>query len=624
MKRFDKKSKKGRWQQSLRRLSFCLSLALLAGPAFAEHPISITQASAYVQREKATVVIDLFLEDLFLFHNLQANSNNRLEKAVIQSGIEQHKTFLLERFQVLDAESNPLKGHVVDVKSFEMPADGVPLGDLMSYSLTYTFEYPIETPPKFLTFVQRLVDPSLGIPAEMTLRVKQTGATGDRVWSITSGKPEVVDFDWDLPPPGDEASKAEWEAWMEKKREAALGITSYSSVYSFLYIEDGEVRHEILIPLLTLEASVLIPRDDDSMVDLEEQADAKEQIGAFFSAVNPITIDQVEIVPEVMRIDFYGLNFVDFAKQAEAKPVGLASARVGVILRYACSKPPTEMDLSWDFFNPFIFSVQGMVYTDDDVQRMVFSSEAAAEARFKWRRSKAWLPPNIQPLPVFSDSKQGTLISINGAGIGLLGLLAIASLVVAVIGVRLRSTEFMAVGFSILPVILVIFATSGLRQKTQAKDRDPQLATAVFGGLHKNLYEAFRYRQEEPLYDALAVSVDGPLLRRLYLQIRESLVIAEQGGAVSRIHEVNVESIEQLPPPEDSNAIRVKSRWNVRGTVEHWGHIHGRTNAFEGIFTMAPRQGHWKLTEVALLHEEQTAVVTQLRGMTKQKENKSP
>jgi hypothetical protein len=78
-----------------------------------------------VQREKATVVIDLFLEDLFLFHNLQANSNNRLEKAVIQSGIEQHKTFLLERFQVLDAESNPLKGHVVDVKSFEIPADGV-------------------------------------------------------------------------------------------------------------------------------------------------------------------------------------------------------------------------------------------------------------------------------------------------------------------------------------------------------------------------------------------------------------------------------------------------------------------------------------------------------------------
>ena len=42
-------------------------------------------------------------------------------------------------------------------------------------------------------------------------------------------------------------------------------------MYSFLYIEDFQVRHEILIPLLTLEQSVLLARDEDEFLDLAEQ-----------------------------------------------------------------------------------------------------------------------------------------------------------------------------------------------------------------------------------------------------------------------------------------------------------------------------------------------------------------
>lgn len=592
----------------------CLCIVATAPTAHAAHPISITQVSAYVQREKLTVAIDLFLEDLFLFHNLQANDQNRLEPATIREGIDRHRAFLLERFQVLDEQTEPLSGKIVDVKVFDIPSDGIPLGDLMSYSLTYTIEYTYEEPPRFLTFVQRLVDPALGIPAEMTLRVKQAGVEGDRVWSLQVGKPEVVDLDWDSPPPSPEASQAEWDEWMAKKREATLGITSYSSVYSFLYIEDGEVRHEILVPLLTLEESVLIPRDDDATLDLTEQEAAREQISAFFAARNPVTIDGKPVAPEVARIDFYGLNFVDFAKRAEAKPVGLANARVGIILRYPTATPPNEVALQWDFFNDFVFAVQSMVYTDEDVQQVAFSQDDPESTLFRWKRSRPWQPPNIQPVAYSATVSAPTRPA--RAAWAVLILLGVCALAVACLGLFRREQSVFVTGALGLVVVVLVVATAG----TEAfRVPEPAVGTeqqeAVFRRLHHNMYEAFRYRSEEPLYDALAISVDGPLLRKLYLQIRNSLVMAEQGGAVSRIRNVTILDLRPLASSGSRGEIRARCRWSVEGTVEHWGHIHGRTNTYEAILAAAPRDGQWRLVDVQLQQEEQTAIQTRLRGL---------
>ena len=579
------------------------------------HPISITQVSAYVQREKVTLAIDLFLEDLLLFHDLRPTSENRLEPAEIARGIERHKRFLLERVQVLDAEGQPLPGQIIDVKSPDFPEEGIPLGDLMSYSLTYTIEYPLQEPPRFLTFHQQLVDPALGIPAEMTLRVKQAGVEGDRVWALQSGKPEVVDFDWDLPPPSPEASEAEWQAWMEKKREATLGITSYSSIYAFFYVEDDQVRHEILVPLLTLEESVLIPRDDDRWLDLEEQEAAREQIAAFFKAHNPVTIDGRRVEPEVARIDFYGLNFIDFAKRAEAKPVGLANARVGVILRYATERPPEKVMMEWDFYNDFIYEVQAMVYSDESVAQVTLTDESPETTRLNWQRTQPWEPPDIQPVWVAPQGIEKTTPAQRVlGGVLLMGIVLLVG--VAVLGFLRKETVLLSCVLTVAAAGLMSVGAAGLVHHLRGPPGIPkQEQTRVFRALHRNLYQAFAYRQEEPLYDSLAISVDGPLLRKLYLQIRKSLVMEEQGGAVSRIRDVRILNDQPAGSSGNQDGFRIRSRWQVEGTVEHWGHIHGRTNTYDAIFTVAQRGDSWKIVDVQLLQEEQTAIQTRLRGL---------
>jgi hypothetical protein len=156
-------------------------------------------------------------------------------------------------------------------------------------------------------------------------------------------------------------------------------------------------------------------------------------------------------------------------------------------------------------------------------------------------------------------------------------------------------------------------------------------AQAIFSQLHQNTYRAFDYREEEAVYDALANSVDGDLLRDLYLQILQGLKMQEQGGAVSRIREVTLleGKAEPLAQRSDSGSLKAgeadgspagrgfayRCRWNVAGTVEHWGHIHSRTNQYEAVFAVEPRDAAWKITDVDVLDEQRVKFETSLREL---------
>ena len=118
-------------------------------------------------------------------------------------------------------------------------------------------------------------------------------------------QPETFRFDWDKPLPDSESSDTEWESWFEQQREKTLGIASYSSVYSFIYITNYEVRHEVLIPLASLNTFFDIERAESGFLDIPEQDVAAERIKTLFSIGNPVEIDNVKVDPVFDRIDFY-------------------------------------------------------------------------------------------------------------------------------------------------------------------------------------------------------------------------------------------------------------------------------------------------------------------------------
>ena len=106
----------------------------------------------------------------------------------------------------------------------------------------------------------------------------------------------------------------------------------------------------------------------------------------------------------------------------------------------------------------------------------------------------------------------------------------------------------------------------------------------------------------------LALSTSGDFLQDVYLQVRRGLVMAEQGGGVATVKEVSIVRGERESlsgdVSSDRQAFAYRCRWNVAGTVEHWGHIHQRTNQYEAELTVRPVEGAWKITGLELLQEK--------------------
>lgn len=592
--------------------------ALVGGEGL--HPVSVTQAYAYVTRDAVDVKLEVFLEDLFLFHNLKPNDQDFLEPDIIQQGIELHKDFLLEKFVIRDLAGERLRGQMLEVqKKKDLPPEGVPLGELMAHTLVFRVQFVLPLPPEFLTVSQHFTGADGLVPAEMNLVVKQENAGEAHMATLKPDTPETVRFNWDNPPLSAEASEEERKNWEKRQKEETLGITSYSSVYSFLYIEDFEVRHEILIPLLTLEESILIARDDDEFLDIAEQDAARQQIEAYFATGNPIEIDGVSAKPKVDRCDFFGLDFKDFAKQAERKRVSLASARVGIILSHKIESAPETLKLTWNRFNNFVWTINMIVFSFDAVSKATLSRLDSSNV-YDWKNPGRPELPELEA--VASELATPTEWSVPVISIGCLVLTPVVFLVLAFVGAGPRhywiaTTIGLCGAVGGLP-FLNWKVPSPLYEPTAITDEE---ADAVFATLHQNIYRAFNYRSEEDIYDALAKSIDGDLLQQVYLQIQHGLKMQEQGGAVSKIREVNLlDGGKYTGATDGSDAstatkFSYRGRWNVAGTVEHWGHIHARTNQYEALFEVEMRNDAWKITNLELLAEDRVSFETSLRAL---------
>lgn len=137
----------------------------------------------------------------------------------------------------------------------------------------------------------------------------------------------------------------------------------------------------------------------------------------------------------------------------------------------------------------------------------------------------------------------------------------------------------------------------------------PEQARNIFASLHGNIYRAFDYSNESDIYDALSKSVAGHLLDKIYNEIYQSLIMREEGGAVSKVRSVKVLSSALLnqPPGPDELTFRIKATWEVSSSIRHITHTHDRTNQYEGIYTVGLIDGSWRIVEDRILRQRRTA-----------------
>ena len=133
-----------------------------------------------------------------------------------------------------------------------------------------------------------------------------------------------------------------------------------------------------------------MPRKDNNFLEVAEQQAALPALQEFFRGHNKVVIDGLEVRPVVQRLDFYGVDFKDFAVSAEPRRLSAWTARVGVILSYSTKGQPNQVAVTWDLFNPRVLSARAAV----------FAGEEAKPCRFtRYQPTFTWKNPGLPPMP---------------------------------------------------------------------------------------------------------------------------------------------------------------------------------------------------------------------------------
>lgn len=506
----------------------------------AAHPVSISSAIVELSEKRIRIEMQIMLEDLVLYHGLSADGSMNYSPQDLKVGAEKHRKFVTDYFSVLDVDGVRIPGKIESEVFDQIGDTDVPQAELMKRSVSYLLVYDLEKEkPQFLTFLQTFGGEKSALPAVMDLYITRNEVFEESA-QIALNRPHTIKIDWTRNPEGKKQSLVELRKLRREQLKDRLGIGSFSGLYSFLYINRFEVRHEILIPVTTLDQFVPIKRANNEFLEIAEQDAVRPAVEEFFKAHGTVTIDGKTVAANVQRVSFFSLDIADFALNADPRRIGVYQGRVGVIISYPSKQVPKSVSVVWDTFSEYAPFID---------MTLLIGNEAP---------NRAYFYPQSTKYDWSGD--------LNG------------------------------------PAVSPVKAASKLSDEAARND----VTTKVL----ENIYRAFDFREDEDVYDSLASSVQGTLLRELYLRIKRSLVVAEQGGELSHMTALEVKECKPIAKQPNS----FETTWVVTGTSEHWGHIHTRTTEYRAELKLVEVDGLWKLDRFQLLDEKRIRFETKIRG----------
>jgi len=393
------------------------------------------------------------------------------------------------------------------------------------------------------------------------------------------------------------------DPWYSRFDNPNLKRHHKDALMSFLYVEPYEVRHEILTRVKDLAEWMDLGLRGDRYIELDELEPLKQRIGEFLLTKNPVTVDGKALKSILDRTNFIkvGLSGIQILEVPER--LELSSAIVGVIISYITDGMPQQVDVDWELFTDQIRRVPATA--TDPAGPLMNYLEPDANLHSWTNFLKNYQMPTVQQVGVKETVGElripvlslGLLLGVLGTGLWAL--------------LRARRQQPLRLPLMLGTVLLIagagafpIAQVSIVRPAVIAGELDDERAAELLQNLLKNVYRAFDFREEEDVYDKLALSVSGDLLTDIYLQHRQSMVVQKAGGAQAKIKEVAVEKASAERVEGDGLSYVLHGQWTALGTVGHWGHLHQRKNRYEAVITVNAQDGSWKIVGLELRDEQ--------------------
>jgi hypothetical protein len=536
-----------------------------------------TIAEYMVEDDQVRVELEIGAGDVNAFRNLMPDALYERMGHAPKPLAERVSEFFRQDLLIL-ADGNRLDGSMLEigpeirVRRDAVTGDPLPADeDESEVVIAATLVYPFEERPDTLT----LSVPNRTGPVSIGFVLYHKGVAVNDFRFLTNGV--TVELDWEDP-------------WYSSFEARSMRRQYFSAMAGFLYVEPFEVRKEIILRPKDVQRWAEVGVEGVETITPDMQESVKSGIVEFLDDKFAVSIDGQPVEGVIDRI-----NFLDRTLRSsvvvDGQDIDLLPATVGVIYVFPTEGLPQVVEMEWDLFTERMPLVPAST-VDQAGPLPTFLEEGFSTLRWENFLKNPNLPTlteiRLPPTPVQLMARWGQW------------LFAAAALGCLIMFMRRRG-QVSATPMVLVTALCTLLAL-GSAWAWRSVQLNPERTQELVGGLLHNVYRAFDYRGEETVYDVLARSVGGDLLSDVYLETRQGLVLANQGGAQVKVKDIEMQESRLLDNSPEQ--FTVEARWNVFGSVGHWGHIHQRTNTYLANITVADIDGAWKVTALDILQEE--------------------
>ena len=444
-----------------------------------------------------------------------------------------------------------------------------------------------------------------GHPGTLTIRPPaRDGATQANIGFVCyhNGLP-VNDFRY---LPGEVTLDLDWEdPWYSRFRHPNFTRQFDAPLSAFLYVEPFEVRQEIVVRPVDLQNWIDLGLGDDATISVAHQNEIKQRVAEFLAERNPVTIDGELAAGRLDRVHFIRRTLRSTGIIEPPVDLDATSATLGVIFVYPVERLPQNVAMEWELFAPKIQQVP--VVAADEAGGLP-GEVTPNDPLLEWKNylTNPTIPQMLAIVrPPASRKMTVPIASVLSGGVAMGAFFV--SLKRKKTGKNVSRTA-LAIGAvaTIVAAITVPYTQVSIANPfDRPTPLDTESSKELLNGLLHNVYRSFDHHDESLIYDQLARSISGEMLRNVYLQTRKNMEIKNQGGLRVSVKELNVTDIEMV----DGTAMQptYRCRWRVAGWIGHWGHIHRRENEHAALITLSVREGMWKIVGMEIFDEQPVA-----------------
>ena len=380
-----------------------------------------------------------------------------------------------------------------------------------------------------------------------------------------------------------------------EKEEPGTDSRWFSSLNGFINISNYQVSQDLLFPLDYFVDQVGLEYDEE-IVDLEFQKLLVTKVAKFVKDNFSIKINGEERIDGMLKPHLTTNDLNQLVHHTDLKEVEYVfyDSLLGISLTRNSKEKihSVEWTVSDKLLNKYIKRYN--LYTRFPNKTKEAYELDQSNNSYKWKREKASDSLNFSvetPKVLFLKIPILSFLFIPFSMI-FFALYLLKKKTFYLAGAALSAANAVAFVFISVYTIPSPFKTKVELNEEQAKDITEKLL--------QHTYSCFERRDEHDLYNALIQSVQEESSQDIYLTIQEQIKEAEQGGPQVEINDTQLLEHKILEQGYNTDKLQyeftIKAKWQVEGSIVHWGHGHEKTKIYTGTIKIAAKEkSSWKI-----------------------------